>query len=248
MSIESGSNPIFKDKIFDPVATSVLFRDRPIPSDSSTSTPEIYEIMPALNAGVAELKAAIVNGDYGILISDDVSGRIPTLILRGVIDHVNSADGRPPIPTVFVKGQEAALSQPDEERLTKELQRLAKESKGTRALIVTEFMEGGLHVKSIADVIHDAEISLDIFAASKKHDTQVYRRRNVLRDDEEIFPIVGYMTHYPGIYRRTRLSGSIEDKEGVYVDIGFRGTLIDVRGDIKAAVAQLISNHFLLAA
>jgi len=46
--------------------------------------PEIAEIEPAMSALVEKIKSNIENGDYDTIISDDVGGRIPSLILRKI--------------------------------------------------------------------------------------------------------------------------------------------------------------------
>ena len=50
---------------------------------------EIMEIEPAMISLVSQLKKKIEKGEYDTLISDDVGGRIPTLILRKIIKELN---------------------------------------------------------------------------------------------------------------------------------------------------------------
>lgn len=50
---------------------------------------EIAEIEPAIISLVKQLKEKIESGEYDTLISDDVGGRIPTLVLRKIIKEHN---------------------------------------------------------------------------------------------------------------------------------------------------------------
>jgi len=49
--------------------------------------PEIAEIEPAMIVLVEQIKSNIENGDYDTIISDDVGGRIPSLILRKIFKY-----------------------------------------------------------------------------------------------------------------------------------------------------------------
>jgi hypothetical protein len=210
---------------------------------------EIEEIMPAMQSGIAELKNAILTGEYTALVGDDTSGRIPTLILRGVISHVNTALGRPSLPAIFVKGRYEELSSLDEQRLSQKMRALSKRSDNPRALIVTEYMSGGSHVAGIGKVIHSAGVAYDIFATGRPSDINSYRNRGVLRNDENVFPASVGLGSFPSLHRNRKLSGYRERFNGFNEAIEFipayRLTFNEARKDVKVAIGRLVNDNFV---
>ncbi|MGH7204044.1 MAG: hypothetical protein ACREHC_06390 [Candidatus Levyibacteriota bacterium] len=206
--------------------------------------PEIKELLPPLDSIVDQMKGSFQNGDYGALVGDDTSGRIPTLILRGVVNHINTAHERPAVPTIFVQGRDI-LSTADTERLTQQMQLLTDASEGQRALIVSEFLATGGHVKGIGRVIHSAGIPYDIATIGKAVFTKNYQRYGTLSKDEQIFSSPG-VSQCPAIYGKRELTGLARHGERVYVDPTLsRNTVLTARRDVQTAIGQLVARHKL---
>lgn len=51
---------------------------------------------------VQQMKKDIDNGSYGMIIGDDASGRLPSILIKKVIDKANLLSGRPAIPAKFI--------------------------------------------------------------------------------------------------------------------------------------------------
>lgn len=207
------------------------------------SIPEIAGIMPQMQAVVAELKRAFRNGDYGLLVGDDTSGRIPTLILKGVIDHINKSYGRSSIPTVFVQSSQFGLSRDNTELLTVAAKALVDLSKRKRALIVTEYLDTGNHVKHIGELIHQYGGSYDIVTLGQVMSTKAYRNNMVIRSSENIYPSTAASYGCPPIYGESRLTGLTRQRSRVSVDrLISRKEVSEARDDVRRAINQLISN------
>jgi hypothetical protein len=217
----------------------------PIPARPIVSI-QIDELMPAMQSGISELRETIVNGYYDALVGDDTSGRIPTLILRGVISHIDRAYGRPSLPAIFVNGRYEGLTSVDEQRLSQKMRALSKRSTQTpRALIVTEYMSGGGHVAGIGKVIHSAGVAYDIFAVGRRNNVTLYRNKGVLQDGENIFPTVDMLKECPRLYNNKELSGYKSGPSGAVKFVpDYRDTFNEARKDVKAAIARLVNNNF----
>ncbi len=92
-----------------------------------------------------KLKDDIHEGKIGLIIGDDISGRLLTLIMRGVINQRYQANGQDKVPTFFLTG-DMRLSEPEAEMkslkikewlVTKDLDQEKK------VLIVTDSIAGG---------------------------------------------------------------------------------------------------------
>jgi hypothetical protein len=205
---------------------------------------EIKELMPPMRERITELKDAILNGTYAVLVGDDRSGRIPTLILRGVISHVNTALGRPSLPAIFVNGRNWGLSDPDRDRLLREMSKLSQASDNPKALIVTEYIDQGGHAKSIGEVIHQANAAYDIFAVGRRRSINAYRKINVVQDGENIFPSVD-LGFCPSLHRNKRLSGYEERTNGeIRFAPDYKDEFNEARKDVKVAIGRLVNNIF----
>lgn len=123
--------------------------------------------MPTLDLVLDELKEAFADDKYSILIGDNIGGRIPTLILRGVINHINVMHKRPSIPTRFIDGRHGP-NESERNMIVNELQALKSRFPNKRALIVTEFLLSGNNARNIGKVIYDTGVSYDIVTIGRR--------------------------------------------------------------------------------
>ena len=215
------------------------------PSHESISTHEINQIMQPLVHGLSEMQGYIRDGKYIAIIGDDTAGRIPALIIRGVVRDVNEAYGRSPAPTFFVKGSYNSLSERNYKTLRGQLNKLHKYSDTGRLLLVTEYMDSGSHIKSIGNIAHKLGWQYDIFAIARRFDDGHYRNYNVLKADGRIFPSVDYIKFCPQLHGNTQVIGYETTGEG---NVKFlpqhRDSFDAARKDVRLAIATLINNIF----
>lgn len=114
---------------------------------------EIAEIEPAMTSLVEQMKEKIENGEYDTLISDDVGGRIPTLILRRIMKDINP---NKKVDTYFIAGGKYLPidNQEKYQQLLDHLKRIA--SKTRKALVVTQFVYTGKTIINLADALKEA--------------------------------------------------------------------------------------------
>jgi len=119
---------------------------------------EIAEIEPAMVSLVNQLKEKIEGGEYDTLISDDVGGRIPTLILRKVIRQHNPNQE---LGTFFVASGKTYLPTSDDKEKYEKLQEYLRKvtDKTKKALVVTQFIFTGKTLIRLADALKDAGVS-----------------------------------------------------------------------------------------
>lgn len=119
---------------------------------------EIAEIEPAMIFLVKQLKEKIDGGEYDTLISDDVGGRIPTLILRKIIKKHNPEKK---LGTFFIASGKTYLPTPANAKKYEQLQEYLKKvtDKTKKALVVTQFIFTGETLIRLADALKEAGVN-----------------------------------------------------------------------------------------
>ncbi|MFA6437470.1 MAG: hypothetical protein WC242_00575 [Candidatus Paceibacterota bacterium] len=110
----------------------------------------IEELEPAIASLVAQLKEKIETGEYDTLISDEVGGRIPTLVLRKVIQELNPEKR---LNTFFVCGGRSSRGKEDYYEMVSFFREHTDKIK--KALIVTEFVFRGTTIRDMSDALRD---------------------------------------------------------------------------------------------
>ena len=145
---------------------------------------EIAEIEPAMVSLVNQLKEKIESGEYDTLISDDVGGRIPTLVLRKIIKELNPDQK---IETYFIASGKTYLPTPaDKEKYGQLQERLEKVTAETKkALVVTQFIFTGKTLIRLALALKEAGVeNFDIATVdAMPHFEQESVLRGVLGDN-----------------------------------------------------------------
>lgn len=114
---------------------------------------------------IEKLKENIDKGEYDMLIGDDASGRIPTLVLRGIINarnrelHPELKSSESEIKTRFVAGGHAK----NDKELKIVFKKLKLEIK-KKSLIVTEYIFSGESMERFSNVLKKLDIPFDIAA------------------------------------------------------------------------------------
>lgn len=113
-----------------------------------------------------EFKKLIDKGEYSVLIGDDASGRIPTLIFRKIM--LNRLDKLRPnlkpeerdklLRTYFVAG---SANSDNEKEIADFFRKVSLDDKH-RALLVTEFMASGESMEKMTKSLEDAGIQCDV--------------------------------------------------------------------------------------
>lgn len=112
---------------------------------------------------VEGMKSEIECGYYDVIVSDEVGGRIPSLILKKVIDHVNeSRSVKKSVPVYFLNFGRDSL---DEQALDEFFKKTDLKDKSI--LFVTEAIESGLSTKKAIDIFEKNNIeAVDVAAVA----------------------------------------------------------------------------------
>ncbi len=108
---------------------------------------EIAEIEPAMVSLVSKLKENIESGKYDTLISDDIGGRIPTLVLRKIIKEISTKKN---LDTFFVAGGGYLQELSDEKKyaaFSKFLKNMALDAESV--LLITQFTFRGNAIRRL---------------------------------------------------------------------------------------------------
>ena len=146
---------------------------------------------------IEKLKENIDKGEYDMLIGDDASGRIPTLVLRGIINvrnrklHPELKPSEAETKTRFVAGGRVE----NDKELKSALEKLKLEVK-KKALVVTEYIHTGKSIKRFSNILKELGIPFDIatlkseFESESDKDNFIERFSNVLKDLGEFLGVI----------------------------------------------------------
>lgn len=166
------------------------FSKNQIPTQENINNKEIESLKAPIQDLLGQLRESINKGEYRILIGDDVSGRIPTLIFREVLEDIYSENGFSKPKTMFLTGLK--IDSPKElqekaemanQHLTKYYsedlnptglegvknkvfrlvdQIIASHLSNRKVLLITDFVSSGMALEYITAALRNSGISFDI--------------------------------------------------------------------------------------
>ncbi len=145
--------------------------------------PAMAEIEPAMLDLAEKMKAKLISGEYDYIISDDRSGRIPSLIFKKIMEDLHPdkkisilhiAAGyrltwvlRAISRSVKERSKpDYKQAEPDYKQILAALNKHVKPAVKNKALIVTEYIHSGESVKALKYVLHQAGLKFDIAAVN----------------------------------------------------------------------------------
>src|SRR3989344_4807506 len=105
------------------------------------------------------MKPDILAGRWSSVIGDDISGRIPALVVRNLLERVSNEQESAMPPGFFYAGGEGVGKR--RESLREYIGRI-KPSLGQRTLIVTEYVLKGESIKTLAEILKENGIAFDV--------------------------------------------------------------------------------------
>ncbi|MFA6593756.1 MAG: hypothetical protein WCT16_00705 [Candidatus Buchananbacteria bacterium] len=125
---------------------------------------------------ILELKDKLA--DYDTIISDDASGRLPSLFFRKIINRQKKKSGQKGVKTFFASGgqhEDKVIMNGLREFFTKNREQLGK------VLLVTEYIDSGFSISRLIDILQRAGVDFDLAAVSLYYDVDEYKTRPQLR-------------------------------------------------------------------
>lgn len=164
----------------------------------------VRDLFTPLKRVLEQLLPEIEQGSYQFLIGDDASGRIPTLILRDVIGGIYAKEQRP-VPQTFFFAGSSHLEDVDERNkklalMVESLKARAEQSRGKKALIVTDNIASGNSIKVITEALQQLQVEYDIVAVGTTSSLKILGSKLGGR-------VIAGQDSIPSIYGRKDLSG-----------------------------------------
>lgn len=171
-------------------------------------TLDIPTIEKPLRVLVGQLKNNFENGTYALLIGDDTSGRIPTLIMKNVSDVVTQKRGLPILPTVFVQAGRYL----NDEQVQKQIEdlriRYGSTMQGKKALLITDYIRSGGTLKRLAEIFSENNLRFDVATLDTDQSEEEYRQQGIISPDTNVFSGNSGAEHrQPVIWRHSGLVG-----------------------------------------
>lgn len=162
---------------------------------------------------------------YDLIIGDDKSGRIPTLIVGKVLNALAQEQGQDPIPVRFL--WTSSSNMPTD--LRKILQDL--EEKPERTLLVTEYVSNGYTIEKFKDIFQKEELNYDVATISIEREEETYRHKESISSHTSLY-FYDQNSRLPGVYGKPHLSGLLSGFANNQT-IAIRGA--DARKDVVSA-------------
>ncbi|KKR02684.1 MAG: hypothetical protein UT29_C0001G0164 [Candidatus Yanofskybacteria bacterium GW2011_GWA1_39_13] len=189
---------------------------------------EIAELEKPIKIIIEKIKNRIENGEYGLIIGDDASGRIPTRILGDFIREISRIRGHHQPNIIFIpgklkEGMLGVVGSGERQMVQKKFeQHLSKYGAipDKKILIITDTVFSGESLRGLADLIKEAGYVLEIATIGQEF-SGPFGRPNRLADEnlEGIEIVSGEFSatkeqeeetgwaHTPMIYAKKDMSG-----------------------------------------
>ena len=169
---------------------------------------EVVGVVDGVERILAMVGPSLVRGDYGLIVGEDTSGRLPALLVARAVRQARRAAGLTPPPMVFLQGAGRA---PAERELTGLTTAFAARrhlidaaQPGSRALIITEFVGAGRSSGEIARRLAELGHGADVATLATNTDESYCRRHGGWPDDMRLFTAEA---DFEIVVRRPWLSG-----------------------------------------
>lgn len=205
---------------------------------------EIEELEEPLKKIITKIKEKIDHGDYGLIIGDDASGRIPTIIFSRFIKKICEIKNLPKPGIIFVPGHPNLEKAKRFLEKANGLEEYVRKFGGTtkkRILIITEVVASGASLVGLTNFLRKKGIDLDIatLGINPEFGGSIYHLNKMtpyIISGEYIRGRAEYQTGVPRISGQINISG-VEKKRNY--DIKSRRAVVDEWGDdIRSDVSQ----------
>ncbi len=185
---------------------------------------EIEELREPLKNILKEMREHIDRGEYGLIIGDDASGRIPTWFFYNFLKELYTEKNLPSPEVRYFAGSGGFLIDQLEDKV-KKLERYAKQAIEKRnlknplaeyhkALIITDTINSGNSLRPLFEALKAQDIPFDV-AAIGFHAVNLNERAAELKHEFKMDIFYG-STQTPSIYQRPDFSGIEKDSKNIF--------------------------------
>lgn len=173
--------------------------------------PDMAEIEPAMFELAEKMKDKLLAGEYDYIISDDKSGRIPSLIFKKIMEELKPdkkirilhiAAGRK-LALISPRSRQSEKGENIYNQIQSALAKYVKPAVSHKALVVSEYIHSGRSMENLKNILHAADIRFDIAALNawlteqlQEPDVEVFTG-NYHIDSEN--PVFGKAQDYAGV-------------------------------------------------
>jgi adenine/guanine phosphoribosyltransferase-like PRPP-binding protein len=169
--------------------------------ESIIENEEVKELeLPCLEV-VYKLRDRIEKSEYGTIVGDDASGRIPTLIVGNAIGKIYEKNGNESPQILFLAGGGGKEKVEEIVDYLKEISARGKFDAGRRVLLVTDYLVTGSSIEPILSAFRKMGIESDVASTFSTKGEKYWN--NFLNTRV----VIGAGEAEPGIYGRHNLSG-----------------------------------------
>ncbi len=149
---------------------------------------EIENLRTPLLEILKQIKPAIDSRRYGMLVSDDTGGRIPTIILGRTINRYYFKHGQRAVPSIFIQGSRNMKHLPDMLNAFQSRSRaLSSVQPDQRALLVTEHIGQGINLKHFTTIFNSLKLPYDVAAIEASVSERKYQIEECLAQESHLF-------------------------------------------------------------
>ncbi len=141
--------------------------------EKKIKTKEILTLKSAVAELIDEMKDKIEAGKYSLIIGDESSGRIPTLLINKVISKIYEENGLEKPKIVFLAGNNPGKAAADYVEVLDDFfkeHKIEFPDKDHGALISTEYILSGTRLKPLTQMLRDRNVEYEIACANKLED------------------------------------------------------------------------------
>jgi hypothetical protein len=155
--------------------------------------PEMKEVLELSEAMILKMKDKIDAGAWDLLISDEVGGRVPTLIFKGIYKARNPEKD---FDTIFVNG---GVTDTHAQKELVEYLKTKKDKQGeirSHPIFITQFVGSGMTVNTMANVLSMSKVGEELDVATlttffKKDEMGVYAVSERTNDSPKVNLYIG---------------------------------------------------------
>lgn len=149
---------------------------------------EIENLRRPLLEILTQIKPSIDSRLYGMLVSDDTGGRIPTIILGRTINKYYFKRGQRAIPHIFVQGSRNMKHLPDMlDAFHSRGRALSSIQPDQRALLITEHIGQGINLKHFTTIFNSLKLPYDVAAIEASVSEKRYQLEECLAQESHLF-------------------------------------------------------------
>jgi adenine/guanine phosphoribosyltransferase-like PRPP-binding protein len=197
---------------------------------------------------LSKLAPAIKNHEYDLIVGDDASGRLPTLVLSSIFKKVYEQDKCELPKTIFLATGRISIDEDEEEKKNKVIEHLKNliqqkqinaPDPDSRTLLVTEQIHSGGTISRLIEMFQEVGfLNIDVAALATLH-KEFYEKQEFRKKFPQTRLYVGFDQQYGSevFHKKPSISGVFRTKHDIIAKkYNKKSRVVSIRKDIKKIV------------